>query len=119
MRGAGHERRLQPDCVRPVARRSAACCSSKAGRCTDRDWNDQALQLNRRIQAGTLDTIGTAVVPMETPEGFEILLTNGSMTIGSGRIYVHGLLAENHGQAPNGGTLVGIRNSRSCLALSR
>jgi hypothetical protein len=72
---------------------------------TDRDWNDQALQLNRRIRAGTLDTIGTAVVPMETPTGFEILLTNNSLTIGRGRIYVDGLLAENHGKAPGGGTL--------------
>jgi len=72
---------------------------------TDRDWNDQALQLNRRIQAGTLDTIGTAVVPMETPDGFEILLNNNILTIGRGRIYVDGLLAENHGKAPANGTL--------------
>src|SRR5687767_5190041 len=72
---------------------------------TDCDWNDQALQLNRRIQAGTLDTVGTAVVPMETPDGFQILLNNNSLTIGRGRIYVHGLLAENHGQAPVNGTL--------------
>ena len=72
---------------------------------TDRDWNDQALQLNRRIQVGTLDTVGTAVVPMETPDGFEILLNNNSLTIGRGRLYVDGLLAENHGKAPAGGTL--------------
>src|SRR5688500_3162931 len=72
---------------------------------TDRDWNDQALVLNRRIQAGTLDTVGTAVVPMETPEGFEILVDNGALTIGRGRIYVHGLLAENHGKAPDAGTI--------------
>lgn len=72
---------------------------------TDRDWNDQALLLNRRIQAGTLDTVGTAVVPMETPEGFEILADNGNLTIGRGRIYVHGLLAENHGTAPDAGAL--------------
>lgn len=72
---------------------------------TDRDWNDQALQLNRRIHAGTLDTIGGAVVPMQTPEGFEIEATGGALTIGRGRIYVDGILAENHGQAPDGGTL--------------
>ena len=72
---------------------------------TDRDWNDQALQLNRRFQAGTLDTFGPAVVPMETPEGFKILLNSGSLTIGPGRIYVDGLLAENHGKPPVGGTL--------------
>jgi hypothetical protein len=72
---------------------------------TDRDWNDQALQVNRRIQAGTLDTFGRAVVPMETPEGFEIQLNGGALTIGRGRIYVDGLLAENHGKAPAGGSL--------------
>lgn len=72
---------------------------------TDRDWNDQALQINRRIQAGALDTLGPAVVPMETPDGFELLLTNNTLTIGRGRAYVHGLLVENHGKAPANGTL--------------
>jgi hypothetical protein len=72
---------------------------------TDRDWNDHALQLNRRIQAGTLDTLGPAVVPTETPDGFLVEVTAGVLTIGRGRMYVDGLLAENHGQPPSGGTL--------------
>src|SRR5262245_44910061 len=72
---------------------------------TDRDWSDLVQQLNRRGQAGTLDTIGDAVVPVQTPSGFEIQATGGQLTIGRGRMYVHGLLAENHGKAPASGTL--------------
>ena len=65
----------------------------------DSDWNDFVAQLTRRLQAGSLDTFGRAVVPRETPEGF--LIASGArdeLTIGAGRIYVDGLLAENHGQ---------------------
>src|SRR5262245_38950426 len=72
---------------------------------TDRDWNDLVLQLNRRSQAGTLDTVGAAIVPDQTPSGFEIQATGGQITIGRGRMYIDGLLAENHGKAPAGGTL--------------
>lgn len=68
----------------------------------DSDWNEWVAQLTRRIQAGSLDTFGRAVVPRETPKGFEIAIKEGplrELTIGPGRIYVDGLLAENHGQA--------------------
>ena len=66
----------------------------------DSDWNDFVAQLTRRLQAGSLDTFGRAVVPRETPEGFRITVggANNELTIGPGRIYVDGLLAENHGQ---------------------
>ena len=66
----------------------------------DADWNEFAAQLMRRIQAGTLDTFGEPVVPRVTPKGFCIEATGGALTIGVGRIYVDGLLAENHGAAP-------------------
>lgn len=66
----------------------------------DSDWNEWVAQLERRLQAGTLDTLGPAVVPLETPDGFLILLAAGKLTIGRGRIYVDGLLAENHGELP-------------------
>jgi hypothetical protein len=66
----------------------------------DSDWNDWVAELSRRIQAGTLDTLGPATVPRETPDGFLIDATGGALTIGAGRMYVDGLLAENHGAPP-------------------
>lgn len=66
----------------------------------DAEWNEWVAQLARRIQAGTLDTFGGNVVPRITPDGFRIDAVGGNLTIGLGRIYVDGLLAENHGGAP-------------------
>ena len=66
----------------------------------DADWNEWVAELARRLQAGTMDTVGRAVVPRITPDGFRILATGGVLTIGPGRMYVDGLLAENHGAAP-------------------
>lgn len=66
----------------------------------DADWNEWVAQFARRIQAGTLDTLGRAVVPRETADGFLITANAGVLSIGRGRIYVDGLLAENHGDAP-------------------
>jgi hypothetical protein len=66
----------------------------------DSDWNEWVAELTRRLQAGTMDTLGRAVVPRTTPDGFNILATGGVLTIGRGRIYVDGILAENHGAAP-------------------
>ncbi len=73
----------------------------------DSDWNEWLAQVARRIQAGTLDTVGPAVYPFTTPNAFKLTVgTDGSgkasIVIGPGRMYVDGLLAENHGQpAPN------------------
>ena len=66
----------------------------------DSDWNEWVAELSRRLQAGTMDTLGRAVVPRTTPEGFHILATGGQLSIGPGRIYVDGILAENHGATP-------------------
>ena len=67
----------------------------------DSDWNEWQSEYLRRIQAGTLDTIGQAVYPASTPNAFQITPgTNASgdtLFIGAGRYYVDGLLAENHG----------------------
>ena len=38
----------------------------------DSDWNEWLAQLNRRIQAGTLDTLGRAAYPATTPFAFQI-----------------------------------------------
>src|SRR5262245_46833924 len=66
----------------------------------DADWNELVDIVDHRRRAETVDTIGPATVPKETPDGFKITLTGAGPTIGPGRIYVDGLLAENHGQAP-------------------
>ena len=68
----------------------------------DSDWNESIAEITRRIQAGTLDILGLSGVPSTTPFGFKInaLLDSNSLphvTIGAGRIYLNGLLAENHG----------------------
>jgi len=67
----------------------------------DSDWNEWQSEFLRRIQAGTLDTVGQAIFPASTPNAFKITAgTNASgntLFIGAGRYYVDGLLAENHG----------------------
>ena len=69
----------------------------------DADWNEFLAEMARRIQAGTLDTMGRAVYPVNTtPDAFYISpsTTAWVVNIGQGRIYVDGLLAENHGPLP-------------------
>ena len=74
----------------------------------DSDWNEWLAELERRRQAGTLDVFGygnpphNAVYPATTPFAFQITVTTDSsgvnhVNIGPGRIYVDGILAENHG----------------------
>ncbi len=67
----------------------------------DSDWNEWLAELSRRIQAGTLDTMGRAAYPATTPYAFQITASSSGgtnvLTIGPGRMYVDGLLAENHG----------------------
>jgi hypothetical protein len=68
----------------------------------DSDWNEWLAELARRIQAGTLDMAGKTGVPMVTKDAFKITLGkdpsgNATIFIGPGRMYVDGLLAENHG----------------------
>jgi hypothetical protein len=68
----------------------------------DSDWNEWLGQFARRIQAGTLDILGLAGVPSTTPYGFKInayqdAVGTPHITIGTGRMYVDGLLVENHG----------------------
>ncbi len=72
----------------------------------DADWNEWTDALDRRTRAETVDTFGVspytgiggvAVVSPQTPDGFLIEVSGGSFTIGQGRMYVDGLLAENFG----------------------
>jgi hypothetical protein len=66
----------------------------------DADWNELVGIISRRLRAETTDIIGRGTVPKETPDGFNIQIAGGTLTIGRGRIYVDGLLAENHGKEP-------------------
>jgi hypothetical protein len=66
----------------------------------DADFNELVEIVDRRLRAETADIIGRATVPKQTPDGFKIFITGGAPTIGPGRIYVDGLLAENHGAPP-------------------
>ena len=65
----------------------------------DADFNEQNDILDRRWRAETIDGIGRCGVPEQTPDGFKIAVTNSELTLGQGRIYVDGYLAENHGAA--------------------
>ena len=67
----------------------------------DSDWNEWLAEISRRTRAGTLDLVGRAAYPPTTPFAFQITAsvtgTTNSLSIGRGRMYVDGLLAENHG----------------------
>jgi Family of unknown function (DUF6519) len=67
----------------------------------DSDWNEWLAEIARRIQAGTLDIMGHAAYPATTPYAFQIFASSSggsnTISIGVGRMYVDGLLAENHG----------------------
>ena len=68
---------------------------------SDADWNEWLSELSRRLRAGTLDVLGHAVVPQTTPNAFKVnVSTSGGsnvIRIGLGRMYVNGILVENHG----------------------
>lgn len=63
----------------------------------DADFNELVSILERRLRVETYDFTGPAVVPAQVPQSFEIKLAGTTLTIGPGRMYVDGLLAENHG----------------------
>ncbi len=72
----------------------------------DGDFNEYVALLDRRLRAETCDLTsfgpepnhtGTSWVPRQTPDGFRVTASGGALSIGRGRMYVDGLLAENHG----------------------
>jgi hypothetical protein len=77
----------------------------------DGDFNEYVALLDRRLRAETCDLTsfgpdpdhaGVAWVPRQTPNGFLVTASGGALAIGRGRMYVDGLLAENHGLEPTG-----------------
>ncbi|HEX7979864.1 MAG TPA: DUF6519 domain-containing protein [Gemmatimonadaceae bacterium] len=61
----------------------------------DSDANELEAILDRRDRAEMYDTVGQAVYPLTTPDAFRIgVNAGGELTIGQGRLYVDGILAE-------------------------
>jgi hypothetical protein len=63
----------------------------------DADANELMAIVDRRLRALASDTLGRATVSSTTPEAFKVTAASGALLIGKGRLYVDGLLAENHG----------------------
>jgi hypothetical protein len=63
----------------------------------DADFNELNAIIDRRLRALASDTLGRATVSSTTPDAFKISLAGVALQIGKGRLYVDGLLAENHG----------------------
>lgn len=63
----------------------------------DADANELMAIVDRRLRALASDTLGRATVSSTTPDAFKIDVAGGTLRIGKGRMYVDGLLAENHG----------------------
>ncbi|MEZ4450434.1 MAG: DUF6519 domain-containing protein [Nannocystaceae bacterium] len=70
----------------------------------DADWNEMAELYERRFRAERVDAFGRTAVPStgadaaNNARAFEVTIDDeGRLRLGRGRIYVDGLLAENHG----------------------
>ncbi len=63
----------------------------------DSDWNELQDVFDRRFRAERADTLGRHAVPRRTPDAFKITRVGERLTIGPGRMYVDGLMPENHG----------------------
>jgi hypothetical protein len=69
----------------------------------DSDFNELAGIMERRLRVETRDLVGPAVYPAVEPDGFKIAVdAAGVITIGRGRMYVDGLMPENHGSGTLG-----------------
>ena len=65
----------------------------------DADVNELVAAVDRRLRALASDVLGAASVSQTTPAAFKLSLVAGALLIAKGRLYVDGLLAENHGAA--------------------
>src|SRR5687767_14153302 len=65
----------------------------------DADFNELVAVVDRRMRALASDVLGRSRVSSTTPDAFRLSIVAGSLAIGKGRLYVDGLLAENHGAA--------------------
>ena len=65
----------------------------------DADMNELVAAVDRRLRAVASDVLGRSTVSQLTPLAFKITAVAASLQIAKGRLYVDGLLAENHGAA--------------------
>ncbi len=63
----------------------------------DADFNEFGAVVDRRFRATASDVLGRSTVSSTTPDAFKITAVAGGLEIDKGRLYVDGLLAENHG----------------------
>ena len=63
----------------------------------DADFNEFVAVVDRRLRAAAGDVLGRSTVSSSTPNAFKITAVAGALSIGKGRLYVDGHLAENHG----------------------
>jgi hypothetical protein len=63
----------------------------------DAEANELVGIVDRRLRALASDVLGRATVSSTTVDAFKIAVSGTSLTVGKGRLYVDGLLAENHG----------------------
>src|SRR5262249_30578290 len=63
----------------------------------DGDFNELNGVIDRRLRALSSDVLGRARVSSTTTDAFKISVAGGTLQIGKGRLYVDGLLAQNHG----------------------
>jgi hypothetical protein len=75
----------------------AAVELKQGGVLLDADANELTSILDRRLRALAGDVLGRATVGANTPDAFRVTVGGGGLLIGRGRLYVDGLLAENHG----------------------
>lgn len=67
----------------------------------DADANELVAIVDRRLRALASDVLGRATVSSTTVDAFKITVSGTALLIGRGRLYVDGLLAENHGATSN------------------
>src|SRR5512144_2808869 len=67
----------------------------------DADFNELVAVLDRRLRAAASDILGRSTVSSTTPDAFKISVASGTLQLGGGRLYVDGLLPENHGASSN------------------
>ncbi len=68
----------------------------------DGDANELMAILDRRLRALASDILDRDTVSSTTPDAFKLGVAGNTLEIGKGRLYVDGLLAENHGLADPG-----------------
>src|SRR6185312_7496950 len=75
----------------------AGVALKQGGVLLDADANELVDIIDRRLRALAGDVLGRATVSSTTINAFKIGVSGTNLTIDKGRLYVDGLLAENHG----------------------